>query len=185
MCYPDHRYSTKIEQLWLLISESFHSIYDMPWLLSQEKLAVVTLFLQLCKISFCITFLLPFQPFPLPQTSINVPKLISCNFPLRYLYSALGTYSLDYIFIIGLNGLDQPLCFQAFPHPSHSPEPMVAPAMPSSPQPCLAFSPPDPTPAHSTACPQGDARGWSCPAPLWGGEMPRPALTAHHAGPQC
>lgn len=121
------------------------------------------------KFLFALPSFFPSNLSPIPQTSINVPKLISCNFLLRHFHSALGTYSLDYIFIIGLNGLDQPLCSPGLPQPLPWPRahgsPWQCPAPHSLPD--LQPSCPSPSPLHclsSGRCPMPGAGGAQLPS---------------------
>lgn len=197
MCDPDHRYSIMIEQLWLLISESFDSVYNMPWLLAQEKLAAVTLFLPLFddKSPSQLFFWLHYLPSSFPTFS-PYPRLTSvdpnlpCNFLLRYFHSALNTYSLDYIFIFQNSEILMVLI-----SPSASPTPPTAQTPMAVPSPLPGQGPPDLTPAHSTACPQGDAQCRGLELPLYppAAQLPSgvvgwalaacPALTGHHTEP--
>lgn len=88
--------------------------------------------------------------FPILQTSINGPKLITSNFLLRYFRSALNTYSLDYIFIFQdfevLMVLISPSASQAFPDPHGSPCQCPAPHSPAWPLALLAQPQPTPLP---------------------------------------
>lgn len=119
--------------------------------------------------------------FPKPWTSINGPKLTTCNFLLRYFHSEYLFPGLYFDFsksgLWGLTGFDQPLCFPALPPPQPWPSPPWQPlSVPSSPQPCLAIGPPDPTqpiplPVLRGRPMPGAGAAPVPPAPLWGGGM--------------
>lgn len=107
--------------------------------------------------------------FPIPWTSINGPKLTTCNFLLRYFHSEYLFPGLYFDFsksgLWGLTGFDQPLCFPALPPPQPWPSPPWQPlSVPSSPQPCLAIGPPDqPSPFHCLSSEDAQCQGLELP----------------------